>query len=289
MCGYADSTNGIVEDNIFYNPDFLLSEAHLLPNTSIGTLVASDVYKFGDCSVNITDVLSFSNTSGSGGLRFLFTGSQSTYTVAIYGTNLIGKYFRVRNLDWYSYVNLTISSSIYNNNLLVYTFTLNSSSYNNIYMLQIDFSGVWTSTISWIKFEKGSSFTGYVPKDYTNYGYNQGYQIGESYGSDNSLTLKGYTRIGGLNDLTSDFYLQSVHYVQGSYTYDTLSRYTFDTPNYAIYDSTFSDSRSVRDLQIGFKYESSQLFGNILLTIPVVNTDFTVVFIDTVTRCYVVC
>ena len=44
-------------------------------------------------------------------------------------------------------------------------------------------------TLEWIKFENNGAFSGYVPKSYTMYGYNEGYTLGHSTGYDEGYNV----------------------------------------------------------------------------------------------------
>lgn len=121
------------------------------------------------------------------------------------------------------------------------------------------------------KLEEGDIFTGFVPLDYYNYGFEQGYDKGYAEGL-NDVDSNGYTLIGNLSWHYSysggDAYIENelistdFGFNGTNYNFDQVT--TEDTAPFAFMatDGTYSG------YQPGFKVSSDYLYGNIMITMP---------------------
>lgn len=280
----ADSSAGVVKDNLFSNPTFDLTGDGVF---SFQNYFKQDIVYTNGASLSLNNnvLVASTTTSGSGHwVAFLFKPTETgTYTFTI-NADFVGSsgyLWRLRDTDYRTYVD---SSS---NNFSNYQFvTYNITDLSKNYILQMVMPTANVSTnIYWVKFEKSSSFTGYVPKDYSNYGYNQGVE----YGLDHSVDTLGYYRLDNLswNSYSYPYFtFNGVSYLPGAYTEDTYSNYNYNNPNFAIVDSLDGETNK----RIGFKYSNDSLYGDIMVTMPYVLystsryiTNLQVVFEDTVT------
>lgn len=172
---YANSTNGIVEDNLISINDF----SQPVSSTTASGFNIWRTNAQGSLTYNSNGYNVFGGT-GNGQLWFYFDTTTSsnmvgnTYTLSLYtnyGLNTVVQ----SNISLGNYSGSVISYSNgiqvhlrANNNANVFVQFLQGSSSSN------------TLNIYWIKLEFGSSFTGYVSKDYVNYGYDQGVKDGSN-------------------------------------------------------------------------------------------------------------
>lgn len=157
--------------------------------------------------------------------------------------------------------------------------TLTATYYQGRYLISIScmLSSSADLICRYAKLETGSNFTGFVPLDYYNYGYNQGYQNGQGdlLGSRNYILLDYLAFYGSTRNLTSDFVFNDTNYVYGDWTEDLNSVYNYNNPNFAIIDSL---DGAPSGSQVGYKYENENLYGDILLMMPYCDDNLRVVF-----------
>ena len=216
---YADSTDGVVEDNIFTVSTFDGLSGSTTLNMQLGT---SGWYLSGAGSTT----RSFSNNTLSSSayavsgvyaqfLTFLQNPSRyagQTFTFSCYGELL--------SYDWLL--------QVWYNDTGVSTTALANTGYNTTSLKSLSFTVPSTITsegvirlivqtrgsvkIDWVKLEEGSSFTGYVPKNYMNYGYTQGYNDGTKDTLEVYNTVRGYTILGSTTQYLNDVVFAGYNY-----------------------------------------------------------------------------
>lgn len=220
---YADSTDGVVNDNIFSNPDFTISDTSDMP--SFTSKFAQDIY-YDSTSTSVSFVNGQLVVSGSGihWVAFLFRPTSSgIYTFAVnynltQGTNCL---FRLRTL---SYTTL-IDTSSFNFNTSVQYFSYNITDTTQYYIAQLVFPADFTGYVNWVKFEQGSSFTGYVPKLYENYGYNQGYDQGVKDTVDRVNLNNGVEILGSFSSVALKYNPSTFFGLQSNNNFEVYGRY----------------------------------------------------------------
>lgn len=183
----ADSTNGVVEDNIILNSSFSDFSNWSVAGASISSynpLVFSATGAWGSIyqilpyqeliNQTVTLTVRFRKVSGSSNavcnLRYRLEGQSSTTGLQSISTASTDYVLRSQTYDLSELVDLSY--------------------------LQVSIYGQTSGTqveVDFVKLEIGSTFTGYVPKDYTNYGYDQGYNEGVQDTNRKFNTLRGYS------------------------------------------------------------------------------------------------
>ena len=202
---------GIVGDNLMPNVDFTSSTWTLR-----GTDYRSQGLTYGGWYFNYTDTLYndavithrtpagyshvatllVNNSSARANLHYdlepAFLQSNTTYTLT-FGLDVIsspwfGIAIEKRNQNTYGASLGGRSWSTFSSGLATYSLTLTTGTIDPTFVYSIALKVDPDSEIvcSFVKLETSSSFTGYVPKDYSNYGYDQGYDDRlESYYKEN--------------------------------------------------------------------------------------------------------
>lgn len=210
----ADSTNGVVENNIILNSSF--SD---FSNWSVA-----------GASVLSNNPLIFSATSAWGSVYQILPYQElfdKTVTLTVRFRKVSGDSNAVCNLR-YRLEGQSSTTGLQSISTASTDYVLRSQTYNlseliNLSYLQVSIYGQTSGTqveVDFVKLEIGSTFTGYVPKDYENYGYNQGVQDG---------TIQGYNQYVDNYSITSylntDTYISTGGYsvIDGDSTYNILN------------------------------------------------------------------
>lgn len=184
---FADSSYGsvgTVNDNLFSNPNFNLQGDSLF---SFQNKFAQDiVYAEGTTILYAPEnegfIVSTTTTAGANHwIAFLFKPTTvGTYTFTL-NSDIVGSrgyLFRLRDTSYYTYVD---SKSENFSNYMSISYNIKDLSKNYILQFVMPSANV-SASIYWLKIEKGSTFTGYVSDSYSNFGYDQGYESGNSAG-----------------------------------------------------------------------------------------------------------
>ena len=243
------SSTGIVRDNLINNNNCSAWNYNLVFDSS--RLLSGDILNVFDAS-NVSCYLQY---SGSGSLvdNLLSCDADShCYLVFKFKDNILSasSYTFSVGLSHYSiigYDSLYLESGSSNGLSFNYSDDYASGSYitltcdlsnSSVYP---DLDGVYFAiylgedssvNIEWVKLELGDSFSGYVPIDYTMYGYQEGYNKGhaEGYSEGYDLaSLESFNRIGDLENMSF-----SQNYVVGD---KTLMCYAVEEDSFT-YDGT---------------------------------------------------
>lgn len=284
----ADSTNGVVENNIILNSSF--SD---FSNWSVA-----------GASVLSNNPLLFSATGAWGSVYQILPYQElfdKTVTLTVRFRKVSGDSSAVCNLR-YRLEGQSSTTGLQSISTASTDFVLRSQTYNlseliNLSYLQVSIYGQTSGTqveVDFVKLEIGSTFTGYVPKDYENYGYNQGYE----QGLNDEFDLRAYRYLDNFSytsssgfvnlDFDSDKFSTSFNFDGKKFLIDRY--YVSPSASSAYYHNIGSfyslyDSSSVH--YYGLKYTNNLLSGDILITFPFVfcDDDFDIMFCfeDTVT------
>lgn len=261
---HADSSNGIVEDNI-------ISDSNFMTGVTIGTDVGTWRLVSSASLLDYDGYYRFSGT-GSSQLQYYFDTDTSsslngnTYTLSVCSNYGVQSAVQT-NVS--STTNYSGSSIVFTNG---YSVRLRGTGNGSIFVQFLQ-NGVTNSYLDlfWIKLELGSSFTGYVPKDYVNYGYDQGYSDGyDQVKNIIEYNKIGYSYIGDTayyNSFASDNDLVSTSFTLNGVSYDySNAALTEASFNSWVYNSTTGNP--------AVKLSSPYLFGNIMYNLPFYNGEY---------------
>lgn len=193
---YADSTNGVVENNIFTNPTLANTGSSSSYNGTISNFINDWNLAYGTVSwTNSVFTHTNSTSTWQGIWHQLDFHAGDTFTFTVYGYS--SSTLRIYAYNYVSGGRVVLSNASHSNSsstLLSITFTCPLDATDiRLFIYGAESSSVYY--IEWAKLEKSSSFTGYVPNSYENYGYNQGlsdgYENGFNQASQDYLTYAG--------------------------------------------------------------------------------------------------
>lgn len=268
--------NGVVGDNFCSDPFF--ETAPLVGNINSSTLFDSWYFygSSGSYTYTLSDGLHYSCSEAWRGISYLFSSVPLgvPFTVSFYLKNSGTIYCGLRGHSGSSTVVITEQSIATSSSYRVatLTFTVSSLSYDR-YFLFFWLQTASTFDLSAVKFELGSSFTGFVPKDYENYGYDQGNTDGIVAGKNTVYQInKGWSKYDLFRDFKNDdTYLSSITSANGGTVSYVSSRgmkltSTANGTSFLISTGYQSISSSNDTLTIALGYIGSFTKGDVVLS-----------------------